>query len=245
MPSDPQAKLPQRVLTVIFAVAVGIAMVGFVAGTRPARRLTRSSPERAARPPAGQARSYSELRSVRLGRARPEELVGLEKAVPRAIPQKAPTAAQRKAAVDARSRRRAFDGAPPVIPHGITQKSSASCLTCHRKGAVVNNKVAPALPHPPYTSCTQCHVPSQGIGKNNMPRAGNSFVGLRSSGKGRRDSLGAPPSIPHSTWMRSNCLACHGPAGKPGLRTPHPQRKSCEQCHAPDQRRQPTEGVPR
>ena len=30
-----------------------------------------------------------------------------------------------------RASRRAFDGAPPVVPHAIDQMSAASCLACH------------------------------------------------------------------------------------------------------------------
>jgi cytochrome c-type protein NapB len=50
---------------------------------------------------------------------------------------------------------------------------------------------------------------------------------------GVRAYTGAPPEIPHSTWMRETCLACHGGTGAEGLRTRHPQRQSCTQCHAP------------
>jgi nitrate reductase (cytochrome), electron transfer subunit len=49
----------------------------------------------------------------------------------------------------------------------------------------------------------------------------------------RRAFDGAPPTIPHSTLMRTDCLSCHGPQGLYGLRTPHPERQSCLQCHAP------------
>ena len=60
------------------------------------------------------------------------------------MPTKAPTEAQIRKARAERAKRRAFDGAPPVIPHGVRQRTSASCLACHRKGALVNGKLAPA-----------------------------------------------------------------------------------------------------
>jgi cytochrome c-type protein NapB len=52
--------------------------------------------------------------------------------------------------------------------------------------------------------------------------------------------------IPHPTHMRENCESCHGVAGPHGLRTPHAERQSCTQCHAPDAKldRRPTESFP-
>lgn len=243
MTPNAESPLSQRLVTVIFAV--GLAIVGFIVGTRPASKLLRSKPQRAAKRPASAARSYTQLRSDRARRTRAGELGILVAAVPTAVPKAAPTAAQRKATLKARAERRAYSGAPPVIPHGISQKSSASCLTCHRNGAVVAGKIAPRISHPEYASCTQCHVVSQGMGRRNVPNVGNTFHGTLTAGRGTRTGIGAPPTIPHSTWMRSNCLACHGPAGKAGLRTTHPQRKSCRQCHAPNQRRFPAAGIPR
>jgi cytochrome c-type protein NapB len=34
--------------------------------------------------------------------------------------------------------------------------------------------------------------------------------------------------------MRDDCMSCHGPQGLFGLRTPHPDRQSCLQCHVPN-----------
>jgi hypothetical protein len=44
---------------------------------------------------------------------------------------------------------------------------------------------------------------------------------------------GAPPTIPHHTWMRENCTSCHGLVTRPGTRTTHPWLTNCTQCHAP------------
>jgi cytochrome c-type protein NapB len=33
--------------------------------------------------------------------------------------------------------------------------------------------------------------------------------------------------------MRSDCMSCHGYEGRLGIRTTHPWRNSCQQCHAP------------
>lgn len=140
-------------------------------------------------------------------------------------------------AVQARASRRAFDGAPPVIPHPVEQQTADSCLVCHQDGRAIRDRVAPKVSHPVYGSCTQCHVPDRntsiaGPGVDSAPTFGdNLFVGLSSSGRGGRAWPGAPPVIPHTTLMRGDCLSCHGPLGLAGLRTPHPERSQCQQCH--------------
>jgi cytochrome c-type protein NapB len=41
-----------------------------------------------------------------------------------------------------------------------------------------------------------------------------------------------PPPIPHDLQFRENCLACHGgPAAVAAIRTSHPERVNCRQCH--------------
>lgn len=149
------------------------------------------------------------------------------------------TEAQRALALRERAARRAYDGAPPVVPHPIAQDSAAACLACHGPGLVIKDKVASKMSHELHTSCTQCHVPSVGprIPVQDValkePLAENQFVGLNAPLKGTRAWPLAPPTIPHRTLMRNDCLSCHGPQGLFGLRTPHPERQSCQQCHAP------------
>lgn len=149
------------------------------------------------------------------------------------------TEAERALALNERSSRRAYDGAPPVVPHPVAQDSAASCLACHGPGLVVKDKIASRISHPPYTSCTQCHAPAAGtrIPATEQallqPIAENEFAGLNAPLKGTRAWPQAPPTVPHSTLMRSDCLSCHGPQGLFGLRTPHPDRRSCTQCHVP------------
>ena len=51
---------------------------------------------------------------------------------------------------------------------------------------------------------------------------------------GDRATAGAPPRIPHRLLMRENCVACHdGPAAREEIRTDHPERDRCRQCHVP------------
>lgn len=139
------------------------------------------------------------------------------------------------AALAMRGTRRAYDGAPPVIPHPIEDRNVGSCLACHAKGLDIAGTQAPAMSHPTYTSCTQCHAPSvEGVTAGAGLVVENVFVGAQpGGGGGARAWPGAPPTMPHPTWMRETCASCHGPQGLPGLRTTHPERQSCTQCHAP------------
>ncbi len=145
-------------------------------------------------------------------------------------------AESRGLAIAQRVQRRAYSGAPPVVPHAIDQQSAASCLVCHGQGLAVGMVIAPRMSHQSYNNCTQCHVES--VNRSLPPTAGlrvagNRFQGLSSPGPGERAWPGAPPTIPHTTWMRENCNSCHGELASAGLRTSHPWRGSCLQCHGP------------
>ncbi|MHC4450774.1 MAG: hypothetical protein ACYS0E_11670 [Planctomycetota bacterium] len=139
-----------------------------------------------------------------------------------------------KSAAPVRAQRRAYDGAPPVIPH---QPFGAACVNCHTMEGlnVPNVGFAPPSPHKltrgmaGTTYCTQCHVWKQ---SNDLFRE-NSFVGLAQDlRQGKAAMLGSPPVIPHAIQMRENCKACHtGPAAREEIRCDHPERVSCRQCH--------------
>lgn len=149
---------------------------------------------------------------------------------------------QRQDAVVRRASRRAFDGAPPVVPHPVDAASSANCRVCHEAGLAVREVVAPRMSHPELGNCTQCHVPAVGglaqveVGGLEASRefGQNTFRGRASAGRGGRVWAGAPPTIPHGEWMRQNCSSCHGATGQIGLRTSHPERVLCTQCHVPE-----------
>lgn len=148
----------------------------------------------------------------------------------------ASTPKQREEAIAARHDRRAFSGAPPVVPHAIDERNPQACLVCHKSGLKVGTLVAPKMSHQFLTNCTQCHVESQQdfpgvLGTERL--AGSSFVGLAEPGVGERAGLGAPPTIPHPMWMRSECSSCHGSLSREGIRSSHPWRTNCTQCHAP------------
>lgn len=137
-----------------------------------------------------------------------------------------------------RAERRAYDGAPPVIPH---PPLGASCAACHTTTGmeVPSRGFAPANPHVGTTvegrttNCRQCHV----FQSTTEAFAESSFAGLAQDlRRGRRMYLGAPPVIPHPVLMRENCNACHsGPAARPEIRCSHPQRTNCQQCHVANQ----------
>ena len=139
-----------------------------------------------------------------------------------------------KGASDVRAERRAYDGAPPVIPHA---EFGIECMGCHNEQGVEVPDVgfAPPMPHAmtaglsAISRCRQCHVfqPGEGV------FVASTFAGLRQDlRRGDRLHELAPPTIPHQTFMRENCAACHaGPAAREEVRTSHPERVRCRQCH--------------
>lgn len=156
--------------------------------------------------------------------------------------------AARARATEDRALLRAFEGAPPVIPHPIADLKVQTCRACHAQGLQAGDKVAKMVSHTYLTNCTQCHVEAAAAFLGVDAGVPNTFVGLRSSGYGgTRAWAGAPPVMPHSTFMRTNCVSCHGEFGYDGWRPDHLSRTNCTQCHAPaaefDQLA-PTFGVP-
>lgn len=151
---------------------------------------------------------------------------------------------------------RAYPGAPPRIPHGLTpgEFQTGGCKTCHERGGFSQRFGAyvPVTPHPEMGACLQCHVgdatlmaialpgldPSARCGQCHAPGATrwtDSSVNWSplawprlTNGTGAR----VPPPLPHSLEMRGNCLACHAPpAAVAEIRTSHPERANCLQCH--------------
>jgi len=168
------------------------------------------------------------------------------RANPAAVPDKL---AARVRSMEQRASLRAFDGAPPVVPHSVADLNIQSCLACHADGLKAGDKVAKMISHTTLTNCTQCHVESQPNGDHpNDLSLGNLFVGLRPSGYGgTRAWAGAPPVMPHTMFMRTNCISCHGEHGYDGWRPDHLSRSNCAQCHVPAaqfEQLSPTFGIP-
>lgn len=219
----------QRFATLVAAVAVGVALFGFLTGIRePAQ------PDRPATPPpadhaAPPAVDYADLPAAAL---RPNarwdrSLAPLKADRPGVFAPVVRTEAMRLAALADRAKNRAYDGAPPTIPHPVESYSTAACLACHGEGLKVGDRVASKMSHALMTNCTQCHVEQSPV------PAETGFVGVYRAGPGERASPGAPPTIPHHTWLREDCASCHGLVTRPGTRTTHPWLTNCTQCHAP------------
>lgn len=136
-----------------------------------------------------------------------------------------------------RQARRAFTGAPPVIPHA---RFGAACISCHTRDGIAVEGVgfAPASPHgatpgmSEASRCQQCHVFVTRPDEFRPSR----FAGVEpGSPRGSRAHPGAPPVMPHPLFMRESCLACHsGPGAREEIRTTHPERARCLQCHLED-----------
>lgn len=139
-----------------------------------------------------------------------------------------------KTAATERALRRGYDGAPPVIPH---EDFGSTCTDCHNKEGVSVPGIgfSPPSPHEAtagmsaISRCRQCHVFRQ----TETVFVESRFVGLHQDLRhGRRLNPEAPPVMPHPVFMRENCLACHsGPAAREEIRTTHPERARCRQCH--------------
>jgi hypothetical protein len=133
-----------------------------------------------------------------------------------------------------RAQRRAFDGAPPVIPH---VPFGADCVTCHTPTGkeIPTVGAAPANPHHgdpqagALENCRQCHLFSRAT----TTFVANTFEGrLQKRHAADRAHPAAPPVTPHSLNMRTNCVACHaGPAARPEILCTHSERTNCVQCH--------------
>lgn len=194
--------------------------------------------------------------------ARPDRPIAAEAGVFRTHPAElsaAPDAQRRPEAHPrtlARQRsQRAYPGAPPAIPHGLTESEmrDQNCKTCHERGGFVPrfSAYAPVTPHPEMVSCLQCHAPKDAlVGIGSPELSGLHCFQCHDMGAGQalfveldwpepnwpptdRPALpGSPPAIPHALHFRQNCLACHGgPSAIAEIRTTHPERANCRQCH--------------
>lgn len=225
-----------RLINILLAMVIGGAVVGFVVGTRPMPRPSHGEPGEAVSVTPTDVVPGQSFLQLRLRLHGPNSLVTsdldrLRTSFPGVYDEVVRTADLTQGALVKRSERRAYDGAPPVVPHVIDEQSADACLACHGEGLGLDGRTASVVPHATSTSCTQCHV-------SVLPRFGeplvavdSSFLGAASPGGGSRAWSGAPPTIPHRVQMREDCASCHGVTGLDGLRTTHPARQNCTQCH--------------
>jgi len=151
--------------------------------------------------------------------------------------------------------RRAYPGAPPRIPHGLTadEYRTVTCNSCHRRGGFSPRFGAyvPVTPHPDWDACLQCHVGDDAITGVVLPTHDpNSICRQCHDPASIAETITAPewltpdwprlsakvpnrpPPIPHDLQTRSNCLTCHaGPGAVAEIRTDHPEWSDCRQCH--------------
>lgn len=238
--------IPLRAVSVIAVIAVGVAFVGFLTGTRGGVELEvwgAADGSRAERAPSDVplAPTNAELGGAGwrwTGARQRAALAAMLADRPAATAEVTPaTDEQRAQALAARAARRAYDGAPPRIPHAVPQLGALPCVQCHAEGLRVGAHVAGAMSHGSFQSCLGCHVvenapmPGAADALASGPPIDNTFVGLESPTHGPRALPGSPPVIPHPTRMRERCASCHGVLAT-GLRSTHPWRQSCTQCHA-------------
>ncbi|HTS89678.1 MAG TPA: hypothetical protein VMG41_14395 [Gemmatimonadales bacterium] len=152
---------------------------------------------------------------------------------------------------------RAYPGAPPRIPHGLSpdEYRTDACKQCHERGGYSLRFAAyvPLTSHPdmgmclqchvgedsvlgfadpdadPNTRCTQCHGPAGGPvrAEARLPWLATDWPPLAKLTPGQN-----PPPIPHDSRFRLMCVACHaGQAAVADIRTSHAEWSDCRQCH--------------
>jgi len=162
-------------------------------------------------------------------------LLSLPACDPEAFFSEGPPAPETPKPAWARASLRAYDGAPPVIPHRPIE--GARCEVCHDKVGreIPGLGIAPASPHDETpgmsaSRCRQCHV---------YVEARDVFVATTfpkwytGTPAGSRPHAHAPPIAPHRAFMHEDCNTCHaGKAARAEIRTTHPERGRCASCHA-------------
>lgn len=240
---DPSDRGPLPLLYTAAAIAVAVAVIGFVSGTRDpgAPPLPAATGPEAARDDR-EVPTYADMAAGEHGPNSQLYRGALTAGLP-ALTDEVVREGDLDALRERRASARAYAGAPPTIPHAIDQRSAPACLACHERGARIGDRIAPAMSHARYQSCVQCHAPQQSSVPSPPAPAltENGFVGMEAPTLGTRAWPGAPPTIPHATWMRERCDSCHGVSGASPMRSTHPARQSCTQCHVPDAARSQTQ----
>jgi cytochrome c-type protein NapB len=222
----------RRFIPLLAVIAISLSVVGYLVGLCEPVRTPRTAPpaDSHAAENVPHAVSYAELPTHRLwpNAGWHPSLADLKFDRPGPFDWVAHSEELKQAALADRAKNRAYDGAPPTIPHPVSTQSANGCLACHGQGLKVGDRVASKMSHALMTNCTQCHV------EQAQAPADTTFAGVFRAGPGERANPGAPPTIPHRTWMRQDCTSCHGPVTRPGTRTTHPWLTNCTQCHAPN-----------
>lgn len=238
----------KKLSTVFLSVVIAVAAMGYFVGLSDGvpkpdglrdspLHLAAEAPSLSANAKLIQAVSYAEVPSTPMGPTTPWRAKAAE--IPAAsydlFAEIEPSESDKEASSKLRASRRSFNGAPPIIPHLVENTSDAACYACHSNGMKMAGLKASVMSHEFLGNCTQCHAPMAPKPFQEVDASvKTTFVGLPAPKQGERAFPGAPPTIPHSQWMRQNCIACHGgPNGWAGMESTHPWRTNCTQCHAP------------
>ena len=184
------------------AGVMGVAVVGYFVGIhagvpQPDARPDQARPVADGHDVATPAKNYSEMRRSSPAMKEPLLNVSLNRVPQPAFDRLAEVLLDPQAklrSIAERTSRRAFNGAPPVIPHAVEGTSDAACYACHGKGIVIGDRVAHPMSHAFLANCLQCHAPPspppfvEGFAKA-FP---NDFVGAPSPTAGKRAFTGAP-----------------------------------------------------
>ncbi len=232
-----------RLATVFLSSVIAIAVIGFLVGigdgvpkpdgvsASPLSGIDPSEPA-ATHTKLIPAIGYAEIASTPMGptkswQAEPQSLPPVELDM---YAKKKLSDEEKEALYEVRASRRAYSGAPPMIPHPVENTNDAACYACHSGGVQIGDLKASVMSHGFLANCVQCHAsPPPAPFQSADGSVESDFVGLAAPKEGTRSYPGAPPTIPHSTWMRDNCNACHGWSG---MEEKHPFRTNCVQCHA-------------
>lgn len=124
-----------------------------------------------------------------------------------------------------RKKLRAYDGAPPRIPHPVQPNIAyISCNNCHHVGS----HHGPNNLHKDQENCYQCHVP---ITTDSLFKR-NEYVGYFNYEKQDRAQPLGPPYIPHRVQDRQKCHICHTADGsQEALKPRHGHLENCTGCH--------------
>ena len=237
-----------RLATVFLSSVIAMAVIGFLVGigagvpkpdgvNQSSLIELRPSDSAAADTKLIPALSYASIANSPMGPTKTWQ------ATPQSLPQPEfelynkiePSETEKAASSKLRASRRAYNGAPPIIPHPVENTNDAACYACHSGGVKLAGVKASVMSHAFLANCVQCHAPMAPAPFQTIDSTvETTFVGLPAPKEGKRAYKGAPPTIPHSRWMRENCNACHGgPHGWAGMESTHPWRTNCVQCHAP------------
>ena len=245
MSGKPADRLPPRLIDIVTAIVVMAAVVVLVGKalerTDGATRHPPAVRVDAAAPPIESEANVFRVRHVDLG----------------VTPAFEGDSTAHVRSLDMYQRLRAYPGGPPRVPHGLTDEEfrGTRCNICHLRGGWVArfSTYAPVTPHPELSSCLQCHVAQDTLVGRPLPTTGDSiacqqchidpdaapatfveseWVTVPWPETDLQAMPGSPHRIPHDFQTRSNCLACHsGPGAVVDLRTDHPERVNCRQCH--------------